>query len=99
MLEWVVNLPGIFPEAVDLATKMPKATISRSLILHEVGESELIERHPIELARFLVHLGQSDTDPWFWMGTQSVFDSLLEMDLPTEIATGLREIAVTRHLG
>ena len=99
MLGWVVNLPGVFPEAVGMATKMPKAAISRSLILRRIGESELIERHPTELARFLVHLGQCDTDPLFWMGTRNVFDSLLEMDLPTEIATGLREIAVTRHLG
>ena len=98
MLGWVVALPGVFPEAVDAATKMPKGTIRHSLILHNISEGGLVERYPIQLAGFLAHLGQCKTDPWFWHATRSVIDRLLEKDLPSEIDTGLRELIATNHL-
>ena len=74
MLGWVILLPAVFPEAVETATKMPKATITRSRVLHNISERGLVERFPVELAKFLVHLGQCQTEPWFWMRTRSVID-------------------------
>ena len=98
MLGWVVALPGAFPEAVDTATKMSKVTISGSLALHNISQSSLLERYPVELARFLVHLGQCETDLWFWHGRRGVVDSLLEKGLPSDIDIGLRELMATHHL-
>ena len=98
MLEWVIHLPGVFPEAVGVAIEMPSRTVTRSYILHDLGESELIERYPDDLAKFLAHLGRCDTTPWFWEGTREVVDKLLAKGLRAELNQGLRELVVRRHL-
>ena len=98
MLEWVIHLPGVFPEAVGVAVQMPPGSLSQSHILHDLGESELIERYPDDLAKFLVHLGRHDTAPWFWIGTREVVDKLLAKDLRAALNKGLRELIVRHRL-
>lgn len=98
MLEWVIHLPGVFSEAVGVAIQMPPVSLSQSHILHDLGESELMERYPSDLARFLVHLGKHDTAPWFWMGTREVVDKLLGKGLQTDLNQGLRELIARHHL-
>ena len=95
MLEWVIHLTGVFSEAVNLATQMRHVSLSRSYILHNLGESELIERYPNDLAKFLICVAQHDTDQWFWHGTREIFDKLLVKDLQPDISRGLRELIVT----
>jgi len=97
MLEWVFYLPGVFSEAVGVAIQMPPATLTRSYILHNLGESELIERHPEDLAKFLVHLGKQDSEPWFWLGTREAIDRLLAKGLRDDLARGLRELIARYH--
>ena len=98
MLEWVIHLPGVFPEAVGVAIEMPSRTLTRSYILQDLGESELIERYPDDLAKFLVHLGRYDTSPWFWEGSWEVVDKLLAKGLRADLNQGLRELVVRHHL-
>ncbi len=97
MLEWVLHLPGVFSEAVGMAIQMPPETQTPSH-LHDLGESELIERYPEDLAQFLVHLGRHDTAPWFWVGTRKVVDKLLVKGLRADLDQGLRELTVKHHL-
>ena len=96
MLEWVVNLPAVFTEAVNLAVQMRSVPLAHSLILHDLGESILINRYPNDLARLLVHIGRCQTDPWFWMGSREVVDRLLGSGPPVEIEQGLREL-IAKH--
>ena len=98
MLEWVIHLPGVFPEAVGVAVQMPPGDLRQSHILHDLGESELIERYPDDLAKFLVHLGRHDTAPWFWIGTREVVDKLLAKGLRAELNQGLSELIVRHRL-
>ena len=98
MLEWVIHLAGVFPEAVGVAVQMPPGDLSQSHILHDLGESELIERYPDDLAKFLVHLGRHDTALWFWIGTREVVDRLLAKDLRAELNQGLSELIVRHRL-
>ena len=98
MLEWVMDLPGVFPEAVEVAIQMRRVHLSRSYILHDLSERELTERYPDDLARLLVHLGQNDTEPWFWLGTREVVDQLLAKDLPVNLKQGLRELIIRHNL-
>ena len=98
MLEWVMHLPGVFPDAVEVAIQMRPVRLSRSYILHDLSERELTERYPDDLGRFLVYLGQNDTEPWFWLGTREVVDKLLAKDLPVHIDQGLRELIVRHNL-
>ncbi len=98
MLEWVMHLPGVFPDAVEVAIQMRPVRLSRSYILHDLSERELTERYPDDLGRFLVYLGQNDTEPWFWLGTREVVDKLLAKDLPVHIDQGLCELIVRHNL-
>lgn len=98
MLEWVIHLLGVFSEAVEVAIQMPTATLTRSYILHDLGENELIERYPDDLAKFLIHLGKQDTEPWFWLGTRQAVDRLLAKGLRDDLSQGLRELIVRYNL-
>ena len=92
MFEWVIHLPGVFPEAVCTAERMRSVPIQRSMVLHDIGENNLIDEQPDDLARFLIHLGHCDTQPWFWLRTREAVDRLLAKELPPEIQTGLQEL-------
>ena len=92
MLKWVVLLPSVFPEAVSLAAQMRRVPLQRSMVLHGISESNLIDEQPDGLAKFLIHLGQCDTHPWFWHRTREVVDKLLAKKLPPEFETGLHEL-------
>lgn len=98
MLDWVRHLPGVFPEAVEIATRMKPVTLSRSSVLYDISECGLVERYPNELAKFFVHLGKSDTQPWFWHGTWEAIDKLLEYGLQPDLDKGIREIIAKHRL-
>ena len=57
MLEWVFRLNGVFPEAVEVATRMTPGSIRRSILLHRLEENTLVDGYPEEMAKFLVYLG------------------------------------------
>ena len=96
MLEWAMHLPGVFPEAVSLAAQMPRVSLQTSMVLHGISESNLIDEHPNDLAKFLVLLGQCETHPWFWHRTREAVDKLLAKELPPDIETGLHELIATK---
>ena len=98
MLEWVAHLPGVFPDAVSLAVRMRKVPLARSMTLHRIGESGLIDEHPNDLAKLLIHLGQCGTQPWFWHRTGDIVERLLAKELPPDIDTGLRELIAKNGL-
>ena len=95
-LEWVIHLPGVFPEAASLAAQMRRVPLQRSMVLHGISESNLIDEEPDGLAKFLIHLGQCDTNPWLWHRTRETVDKLLTKELPPEIETGLHELIAKR---
>ncbi len=92
MLEWVMHLPGVFSEAVSAATRMRPIPSGRSLTLHNIGESNLTERHPGALAKLLIHFGKCEAQPWVWHRTRDTVDRLLAKNLPEDIDIGLREL-------
>ena len=96
MLEWVIHLPAVFPEAVRLAVQMnPAKSLDKIFILLDLLESELLDRYPDDLAKLLIHLGQYKTAR-FWHGKGEVVNKLLAKDLGAELNQGLRELIV-RH--
>ena len=92
MLEWVMYLSGVFPEAVSVATRMRPTPSDRSLTLHNVGESDLTERHPGALAKLLIHFGECEAQLGSCRRTRNTVDKLLAKDLPEDIDRGLREL-------
>ena len=98
MLEWAIRLPGVFSEAVEVAIQMPPVPLTRSYILHDLRESELIGRYPDDLAKFLIHLGRQDNASWFWVGARETVDKVLAKGLRADLDQGLRELIVSHHL-
>ena len=95
MHEWVIHLPGVFPEAVDMATQMSTITLNRySCLLEQIGESNLVERYPSELAKFLIHLGQADPLPHLWKHDLNVLHTLRTKSLPEELDHKLNELII-----
>ncbi|KKZ14308.1 MAG: hypothetical protein TQ37_01460 [Candidatus Synechococcus spongiarum 15L] len=94
MLEkWVIHLQGVFPEAVSTAVQMNPVNLEKcSRLLHHIDQSNLIDCHPNDLARFLIHLGKSDHLPLSWKHSPNVPRKLLKKGLPEELDQELREL-------
>ena len=98
MTELATNLPGLFPDAIDLVAQMPSVSGIPWFVLHRIEDSGLAERHSIELANLLIHIAQSDSEPWIGLRIKGIVDQLLESDLPTDLKRGLHELAVRHNL-
>ena len=96
MQGWVTNLTGVFPQAVELVTQMESIPSNRVPILSSLGNDDLVERYPNDLAKLLIHVGKADTDIWSWLGLKNTVERLGQLDLPTELKDGLAETAA-RH--
>ena len=96
MLDWVLYLPSVLPEVVDLAVQMRTVPLSRLWASYVLRESNLIERYPNELATFLVHLGKCDTQPWFWLRLGESMERLLANALEPDLEKSIRGLMV-RH--
>ena len=99
MLEWVLRLDGVFREAVEVANRMPPKPIKRSRMLHRLEEKSLVDSYPEEMAKFLLHLGQCEVEPWFWHGTKGVVDRLRETGLSEDLDQALLELEALHFLG
>ena len=87
MLQWLVYLQGVFPEAVDIVLRMPSIHLDPySLFLNDIAETTLIDRYPQELAKLLIHLGKPDHLPGFWKRNLDFLHKLQEKSLPDELA-------------
>ena len=94
MLSWVVYLPSVFRDAVNLAVQLTVTSGSLSLLFFNLDDSSIVERHPVELAKFLVSLYKFDVDRSVWLAASDVVEALLSKDLPSDLERHLREIAV-----
>ena len=92
ILEWVLHLQGVFSEAVSMAVQMNPVLEDHSSLLDQIDESNLIDRYPNDLAKLLIHLGQQENLPWFWVSNLNVLENLLQKNLPENLAQGLQEL-------
>ena len=96
MLGWVVHLTEVFPEAVEVASKMRAVPLRHSLIPHDIEETNLVDRYPNELTKFLFHLNKCEPEPWFWIDFRGIIDKLLAKSLPAALELGLQEVLARR---
>ena len=100
MLEWwLPYLDSVFPEAVELAIKMPLASEQR-FTQHKSELGKLLENHPEPLAKLLIYLGEwENLDPEItWYKTKELIDKLLESNIPSPLKKKLEELIVKLHL-
>ena len=94
MLGWANHLPAIYPEAVELAVRMPVVPLEREFFIMELGDSDLPDKCPEAVAKLLIHLGKAEYQPWTWHGAKEIFDRLLASNLDTATEVALRETMV-----
>ena len=85
MLNWLPLLTSVFPEAVDLAVRMPLSGLEDSLILHDLGEDdELIEDQPEEVAKLLIRLGELALPRYQRDNASLVIGKILQREISSE---------------
>jgi hypothetical protein len=92
MLEWLPHLAAVFEEAVTLATRMPVASLERSLLLHDIKESELPQRHPEATCRLLLYLGRFEAPPYVWGDLRPIADRIQHTEIQDDLKRRLAEL-------
>ena len=98
MLGWVPNLTTFFPEAVEYAIKMPKTSFKGTLILHDLNEGDAWSKYPGATVMLLIYMADCEPPPWVWHEAEEIIKKLRGLDLPEELDTQLRELAVRLNL-
>ena len=93
MLNWLVHLHDLFPEAVDLAIKIPNLPRDYSPPIHLLTYKGKPESHPEATAKLLIYWADQDLPRHAWLGGKELIENLLDRDLPKALEERLKEIA------
>ena len=100
MLSWLPYLKTVFPEAVDLAIRMPPVQLTDSTegsgVVYLIYRNGLWQSYPVAVTKLLIHLGRIESRSWD--GGQELIGKLLQADLTSELKQKLEELAATRGL-
>ena len=94
MLGWLPHLTAVFPEAVDLATRMPKIPLQSSYFIYKLNESNLWQRYPEVVAKLSIYLGKCDLSSHTGYLVRKLIDKLLQLDISPELKQELKELKV-----
>lgn len=76
MMEWLQRLTAVFPDAVELATRMPQVVFEHLSVGYDLKKSELPVRYPNAVSKLLIHLMQSESPHYVWYGVKEVIGKL-----------------------
>ena len=91
MLDWTTLLSAVYPQAVDIAVQMRAVPLQQVTIIYRIEKSDLANRYPEAVAKFLIRLGEADQNLWVWHGAKEICDELLQSCLGSETEVRLRE--------
>ena len=100
MMDWLPHLKGVFPEAVDLAIRMPQSEVDgkrASLAIYDLERSDLLEMYPEATAKLVLYIRPSlpPTDLAYGHQKQTqreLIAKLLQSPLPPDIKTKLQDL-------
>ena len=97
MLDWLPYLGTAFPEAVDLAVRMPQIP-SRNcwimVVLSKIDENDLWQRFPEAVAKLLLYLWGCNFSRYDWHSLRDLIDQLLSSDISEKFKEELEEIKI-----
>ncbi len=93
MLNCLLHMNGLFPEAVELAIQIPPTELSQLYIVRQINKSDLWENYPEAVAKLLVYLGTCNLPPYEWYEGKELVEKLLESGISEELKIELRELA------
>ena len=97
MLNWLPHLTSVFPEAVDLAVRMPQESLQNCQVIEELSrsdENDLWQRHPESVVKLLIYLWECDLPGHSWYSGRDLIDNLLSSDISEQLKEELEEIKV-----
>ena len=92
MLDWLPHLHDLFPEAAELAIKVPKLKSEHCSVPRQLDSEGVYEHHPEATAKLLVYLATQDLPPWTWHDTKELIENLINGALPEDLDHQLKEI-------
>ena len=92
MLNWLLHLHDLFPEAVDLAIKMPNLRTEYGPIIRPFFNKCTAKSHPEATGKLLIYLSDQELARAAWHDGKEFIESLLECDLPKDLEEKLKEI-------
>lgn len=92
MLNCLLHMHGLFPEAVELAIQTPPAELSQLYIVHQMNQSDLWENYPEAVAKLLIYLGTCDLPTYEWYEGRELVEKLLESGISEELKVKLKEL-------
>ena len=92
MLQWLPTLQAVFPETVELAVRMPVSQLNFSMLIFDIDRKKLWQKYPEDVARLLIHLGNSGSPGYMWHRGRKLVDNLLGTDLSPARKQGLKEL-------
>ena len=101
MLGWLPALTAVFPEAVALAIRMPRVPLQYGYgLIDKLGKGDsLVGKHPEEVSKLLIYLGQSDSPGYIWGdGGGALIEKLVQSGLPKDLEQGLKELKARKGL-
>ena len=92
LLGWLADLDTLFPEAVELANRMPDGPSERNSVIHDMSTSELPSKYPEATAKLLLKVSNMELPQWAWLGAQDLLHELLRSNISDELKTKLEEL-------
>ena len=94
MIGWLPYLTAVFPEAVDLAIRMPEIPLKSSYFLYKLNESNLWQRYPEVVAKLSIYLGTCDLPSHTGHLVRELIDTTLKLDISLGLKQQLEELKV-----
>ncbi len=99
ILGWLPHFKSLFPDAVELAGKLPPQQLDHSDTLYRINQGTLWETYPEAVAALVAFLDRCTLAPYVWhFEGKELIDKLLEADLTDDSKRSLLEISVRRGL-
>ena len=99
ILGWLPHFQSLFPDAVELAAKLPPQQLDHNDTMYRIKEGTLWETYPESVAALLAFFDKCTLAPYVWhFEGKELIDKLLEAGLTDDSKRSLLEISVRRGL-
>ena len=94
ILDWLLTLHSIFPEAADLATRTEGVSLDRHSLVLRIARGGFGQKNPEATASLLVYLGSMtrEQDKSMWCAEEDLLNDLLRQELPQDAKTDFRDL-------
>ena len=92
MLDWLPHLQAVFPEAVDLAIRMPHTPLQRCSVIYHLSKSNLLELYPESVGKLLIFIGACDSPRYNWHKARDTIEKLIQIGVSSVLEKSLKEL-------